>query len=304
VLVNGMLLGLSARQVAQRFDRIVEFAELEEFIDTPVKFYSSGMFMRLGFSIVIHSDPRILLIDEILAVGDAGFQLKCFDRLRELRDQGAAIVMVSHSMHMIRQLCSRGALIRHGRLQYDGNIEHAIAMHFESMSSDERRSSGLAAEIVECELTARDGGGHHAIYDEPLELQIRVRFHERVEHARLEFAVTSDAGASVAGSSMPLELSSSPFGAGEQIHVALGFRARLGGGNYELAVRIRGSDGRLLGERDRILMFVAGRPCALGAVDLRATIEVDGVDVTDRRTTLMEAQHRLGRRERTASGYR
>ena len=105
VLVNGMLLGMSRRQLEARFDDIVAFAELADFIDTPVKFYSSGMFMRLGFSVAVHVNPQILLVDEILAVGDIGFQLKCFDRMRHLQSEGTTILIVSHSMHAIRLLC-------------------------------------------------------------------------------------------------------------------------------------------------------------------------------------------------------
>src|SRR5438552_11298765 len=107
VYVNGMLLGLSARQVAQRFDEIVGFAELEDFIDTPVKFYSSGMFMRLGFSVVAHSDPNLLVVDEVLAVGDISFQSKCLERMRSLQREGTSIVLVSHFMGAIRTLCPR-----------------------------------------------------------------------------------------------------------------------------------------------------------------------------------------------------
>ena len=92
VYVNGMLLGLTQVEVDQRFDDIVAFAELEEFIDTPVKFYSSGMFMRLGFAVAVHVDPDVLLVDEVLAVGDLAFQLKCFDRMRELKADGTTIV--------------------------------------------------------------------------------------------------------------------------------------------------------------------------------------------------------------------
>ncbi|MDZ7734094.1 MAG: ABC transporter ATP-binding protein [Acidimicrobiia bacterium] len=114
VYVNGMLLGLSRAQVEERFDEIVAFAELTERIDTPVKFYSSGMFMRLGFSVAIHVNPEVLLVDEVLAVGDVAFQLKCFDRMRELSAGGTTIVLVSaldarHPAPVPRACCSAGA---------------------------------------------------------------------------------------------------------------------------------------------------------------------------------------------------
>src|SRR5690606_37347034 len=101
VYVNGMLLGLTRAEVEARFDEIVDFAELRDRIDTPVKFYSSGMFMRLGFSVAVHVDPDVLLVDEVLAVGDVAFQLKCFDRMRELSARGTTTVLVSHSMHAL-----------------------------------------------------------------------------------------------------------------------------------------------------------------------------------------------------------
>src|SRR5947208_16874450 len=121
LLINGMLLGLSRRQVAERFDKIVAFAELEEFIDTPVKFYSSGQYMRLGFAAAVHVDPDILLVDEVLAVGDMAFQFKCFERMRELQAAGTTIVFVSHFLHAIRLLCPRALLLSQGRLEFDGS---------------------------------------------------------------------------------------------------------------------------------------------------------------------------------------
>src|SRR6266511_6263045 len=100
-----MLLGLRKPEIAARFHDIVDFADLSEFVDTPVKFYSSGMFMRLGFSVAIHVDPDVMLIDEVLAVGDLGFQLKCFDRMERLRSSGATVVIVTHNLNAVRRLC-------------------------------------------------------------------------------------------------------------------------------------------------------------------------------------------------------
>src|SRR5438309_1146293 len=126
VYVNGMLLGLSAREVEHRFDEIVAFAELEDFIDTPVKFYSAGMFMRLGFSAAVHSDPDLLVVDEVLAVGDMAFQVKCLERMRSLQGGGTSIVMVSHSMGTIRVLCPRVAVMHRGQLVFDGDPDAAV----------------------------------------------------------------------------------------------------------------------------------------------------------------------------------
>lgn len=116
IVLNGILLGLTRKEVLSRFDEIVHFSELEEFIDQPVRVYSSGMLARLGFSIIAHLSPEILLIDEILAVGDFAFQAKCLAKIREFKSQGVTIVLVSHAMKDVEQICDRVAWIENHRL--------------------------------------------------------------------------------------------------------------------------------------------------------------------------------------------
>jgi ABC-2 type transport system ATP-binding protein len=288
-VLNGMLLGLTADQAKKRLDEIVEFSELEEFIDTPVKFYSSGMSMRLGFSVIMHTDPTVLLIDEILAVGDAGFHVKCFERLRTLHAEGATIVMVSHSMHMLRQLCDRGIVMRAGQIEHDGDIEEAIALHCATMSRfDDPGQPRTVVDVVERRLVGGADESHHASYDSPIELQLRLRFYRDVPDCTLTFAIVGAMGVPVASHTRPLDREGR-FRAGEELEAGVRFRARLGGGNYELVVRIHSAEGELLGVSEGLILFVAGRPGSLGALDLRATIEVDGVDRTDRRTSFLEA---------------
>ena len=117
IFLNGSILGLSKRQLEERFDEIVEFAGLERFIDTPVKNYSSGMYVRLGFSVAINVDPDILLIDEVLAVGDEDFQRKCMEKFADFKARGKTIVLVSHSLESVRNLCDHVALLEHGELR-------------------------------------------------------------------------------------------------------------------------------------------------------------------------------------------
>src|SRR5947209_11343811 len=124
ILLNGLLLGLAKREVLEREERIIEFADLGDFIDSPVKQYSSGMYMRLAFSVAIEVDPDILIIDEILGVGDAGFQQKCFDRIQRFRDAGKTIILVSHAMDNMRKFCSRLLLIHNGAILEDGPADH------------------------------------------------------------------------------------------------------------------------------------------------------------------------------------
>ena len=127
VFLNGAILGMDEKAVARRFDDIVAFSEIERFIDTEVKYYSSGMFLRLAFAVAVHSDPEIFLVDEILAVGDEPFQKKCLTRIRELSGEGRSLVIVSHDLEMVRGLCERGVLLEKGVLVGDGPIGDSIA---------------------------------------------------------------------------------------------------------------------------------------------------------------------------------
>src|ERR1700687_1518015 len=135
ILLNGLLLGLTKRQVQQREAKIIEFAELGEFIDSPIKQYSSGMYMRLAFSVATEVDPDILIVDEILSVGDRGFREKCLDRIRQFRDAGKTILMVSHDMATMSGFCSRLLLVHHGRLLEDGEPSRVVGRYQELLTS-------------------------------------------------------------------------------------------------------------------------------------------------------------------------
>ncbi|MFM8381234.1 MAG: ABC transporter ATP-binding protein, partial [Actinomycetota bacterium] len=129
VFLNGAILGLSRREINDRFDRIVEFAGLEQFIDTPVKNYSSGMFVRLGFAVAAHVDPEVLLLDEVLSVGDASFQRKSAERIEQFRRDGRTIVFVSHGLAQVEQLCERVAWIDRGELKMVGAAGDVISAY-------------------------------------------------------------------------------------------------------------------------------------------------------------------------------
>jgi ABC-2 type transport system ATP-binding protein len=128
VYLNAAILGMSKKETDERFDSIVEFSEIGDFLESEVKHYSSGMFMRLAFSVAIHTEMDILLVDEILSVGDAPFRAKCRAKIRELVDHGKTMVVVSHDMSTVRELCDRGVVIEKGVKKYDGDVETAIAM--------------------------------------------------------------------------------------------------------------------------------------------------------------------------------
>jgi ABC-type polysaccharide/polyol phosphate transport system ATPase subunit len=126
VFINGIMLGLTKQEIQARFDEIVDFAELREFIDAPVKTYSSGMYMRLGFAVAIHVDPDVLLVDEVLAVGDEVFQRKCLDRVRQFQREGRTIVFVTHAVDLVRQICDEAVMLDHGRIHASGNPEEVV----------------------------------------------------------------------------------------------------------------------------------------------------------------------------------
>lgn len=128
VYLNGAILGLSEQDVEERFDSIVSFSGIERFIDTEVKFYSSGMYMRLAFSVAVHSDPDLFLVDEVLAVGDEPFQRKCIAKMRELRASGQTLMVVSHDLELIKSICERGIVLQNGKVIHDAPIEEAVQL--------------------------------------------------------------------------------------------------------------------------------------------------------------------------------
>src|SRR6478752_7671684 len=127
VFLNGAILGMTEAQIKEKFDSIVEFAEIGEFIDTEVKFYSSGMYLRLAFSVAVHTDPDVFLVDEILAVGDEPFQKKCLAKIKELAAAGKTLVVVSHDLDLVSRICDRGVVLQHGNVVFDGPIHDAVA---------------------------------------------------------------------------------------------------------------------------------------------------------------------------------
>jgi len=142
IYLNGSILGLSRKQITAAFDSIVDFAGVRDFIDMPVRNYSSGMYVRLGFAIAVHVDPDILLVDEVLSVGDAAFQQKSMSAMKALAESGKTVVLVSHDLAAMRSLCQRGIVLNHGQVAFDGPIEQALT-HYERIVAGGR--SGPAA---------------------------------------------------------------------------------------------------------------------------------------------------------------
>ena len=151
IFINGIMLGLSKREIQYRFDEIVEFAELQDFIDAPVKTYSSGMYMRLGFAVAINVDPEVLLIDEVLAVGDQGFTLKCLDKFSEFRRRNKTILLVTHSLDLVEKFCDQALWLDKGQTKAEGEPKRVVASYIidvektEELELSKAESARLAA---------------------------------------------------------------------------------------------------------------------------------------------------------------
>jgi len=144
VFINGIMLGLSKREVEEHFDDIVEFAELREFIDAPVKTYSSGMYMRLGFAVAIHVNPDVLLVDEVLAVGDESFTHKCLDKFGEFHRRGKTVLIVTHSLSLVERLCSEAVWLDGGEKQAEGDPKRVVDAYLTAVEQSERRQMAAA----------------------------------------------------------------------------------------------------------------------------------------------------------------
>lgn len=182
IYLNGAILGMSRAEVARKFDEIVDFAEIEKFLDTPVKRYSSGMYMRLAFAVAAHLEPEILVVDEVLAVGDAKFQKKCLGKMGEVAKQGRTILFVSHNMLAVKKLCPIALMLKNGELASSGESQVIInrylsdetASHFSVfVCHDEGDSSQVLAKINSVRLLGADGQiVERGIIDQPLVVEV------------------------------------------------------------------------------------------------------------------------------------
>ena len=161
IVINGVMLGLTKREIASRFDEIVEFAELEDFIDSPVKTYSSGMYMRLGFAVAVHVDPDVLLIDEVLAVGDEGFSLKCLDKFAEFKRRGKTILLVTHGLGFVERYCDEAVWVDAGRIRGRGDPRRVVHAYTTDVAKNEERALASADRKVQA-ATKTSGGGEGA----------------------------------------------------------------------------------------------------------------------------------------------
>lgn len=282
VYVNGTVLGLEKRTIDARFDDIVAFAGLADFIDTPVKFYSSGMFVRLGFAVSVFAEPDVLLVDEVLAVGDVGFQLQCYERMQEIQRSGTTIVVVSHNLNAIRGMCPRSLVVHNGAIDTDAPTPEAITRYHDLLalpSPDEAPHDGLRIDpkgVVE-EFDLFDGSGAvtgHVRAGEDVTFAMRVRFTHDVDAPLVGLNIMSETGVLVY-TDTPSWLGEGFYPAGTTATFTASLKPRLAAGSYSAQMGLSASDGTLLAPApEPIFFFVDGRGTVGGVADLNATFDV------------------------------
>ncbi len=249
IYLNGAILGMTKEEIDAKLDAIIEFSEVGRFIDTPVKRYSSGMFVRLAFAVASNLEPDILIVDEVLAVGDTKFQRKCIDKMMNIADSGKTILYVSHQMNTIQQLCDRVIVLKEGKVIYDGDVEKGIEIYTETVDVDKTnidlvghkpRGSQMAV-IEKIEILDKDTCAW--FYNEPIRFKIRIKATENCEKVRLLFIVRDLNVNNVFGKSESTELPPLEKGKTYEFECSIGNADILAPGKYIAGVELWRNDG-------------------------------------------------------------
>lgn len=197
IFLNGAILGMRRIEIARKLDDIIAFAEIEEFLDTPIKRYSTGMHFRLAFAVAAHLHPEILLVDEVLAVGDSAFQRKCLGKVGEIAQSGRTVMLVSHQINQIRRLCNRVIWLRDGRLEAEGSPSDVISRYEAHMS--ERDVAGTSIGDCFLQWKFRDGGNVLNTADQAVDIRIKMNIPERIVGGHFGMIIVNDDDQIIAG---------------------------------------------------------------------------------------------------------
>lgn len=253
VYLNAAILGLTKEETDERFDSIVAFSEIGDFIDTQVKFYSSGMYVRLAFAVAVHTDPDILLVDEVLAVGDEAFQRKCMDKIREFQREGRTIVLVSHSAAQVMDICDQGVVLQHGAVAFIGPAAEATKVHREIMEG--KRQARVEEEADEqSKQYAVTGVRVLNSVGEPVQdvnpgddIQIEITVDHAVQHRdwQTSFSIDTPTGQQVFGTSVRRLTGDThgPVGAGSAVVTYRLPHVAFGGGQYFVNAQVLDENG-------------------------------------------------------------
>jgi len=281
IYINGIMLGLSRKEIDRRFDRIVDFAGIGEFLDQPVKTYSSGMYVRLGFAVAVHVDPEILLIDEILSVGDEEFSAKCIAKIQEMKAKGTTLIFVTHQLSLVRELCDRAGWIDKGVLRALGDPTRVVDDYLQEVSgkrlvddSDEEREGLVeeerdpneeerwgSQEVVLADVTLRDTKGRQLVAlgsQEPVVIDIAVHANEPQKDFVFGIGIYHSDGTCVYGTNTDIEALRGDILDGEgRVRVVIP-SLDLVGGTYRLDVAVHTKNGRAFDYRRGVLRFIVG----------------------------------------------
>jgi len=285
VFLNASILGLSTQETEKYFDAIVDFSGIEQFIDTQVKFYSSGMYVRLAFAVAVHVDPDVLLVDEVLAVGDEPFQRKCMDRIRTFQHEGRTIVLVTHGLDQVAEVCDRAVVLEHGVVKADGEPRDALRVlrsEFDQMRAAEiekqQASSSSApeerprAEIVSVELLQDGRPVQEVATGSPLSVRVTVDAAEHLDSWILGFGFDSSIGQGVFGTNSKLLQTPMPPLQGRASYDFAIPATHLGEGSYTVHGAIAGPTGaelHRLREGARLTVAADGREQGFVRLDTR-----------------------------------
>jgi ABC-type polysaccharide/polyol phosphate transport system ATPase subunit len=295
VYLNGAILGLKRDEIRRHMEEIVAFAELERFIDVPVRTYSAGMYMRLGFAIAAHLDVDVLLLDEVFAVGDEEFQRKCFGKIFEFKQRGGTIVFVSHDAAAVDRLCSRAVLLRKGEVAFDGPTREAITQYHRQLAEQrdpDERAAGLSeygtgeARIAACRLVGPGGEERRQFLPgESLTMQVRIDSAADVAAPRLSWELRDEAGLVLAaGSTRTADIGWSA-GAPEQRFRFDVASLPLGDGRFRLRLELTDEEGgRLyhwLDDAARFVVYPSDGETGLVRIDGRWSGDAEAAGRTD-----------------------
>jgi ABC-type polysaccharide/polyol phosphate transport system ATPase subunit len=277
VLINAVMMGLSRAEARRRFDDIIAFAELEDFVDLKLKNYSSGMAVRLGFAVSTQVDADVLLIDEVLAVGDASFQQKCFEVFQRLKDEGKTILLVTHDMSLVERFCDRALLLERGEVLETGDPHHIGLLYNQVNFGDpiherpdpDGPSYGRPVEIRFCWFEVDGQPVNELPHGESLEIAYDVRFNEPIDDPVFGLSLRNDVGHTVFATTTQLsEPRMGSFEPGEEITVRVRVRAWFGPSRYRAtpSVASRGTGAKALDLREDMASFILHSTRSTGGV--------------------------------------
>jgi ABC-2 type transport system ATP-binding protein len=280
VEINGRLLGLSRKQVLARFDEIVSFSELAHAIDRPVKEYSSGMFMRLGFSVAVHTDPEMLVVDEVLAVGDMPFQVRCMDRIRAMRKQGVGVLFVSHNMSAVLELADKAVLLERGETVAVGTAREVIGEYHARLQADSSSDeSGVASsDALELDVQVEAEHGAPPALWSPRDravIVLRIKARREAGPAIVGFRLNREGtGLVAAWHQQPTEKAAVPaLAAGQEHTVRLALDLNVVPGTYDLEVAVGSADFTLsYAHVYEAAHFAVEGPRSVGVVDVNPRV--------------------------------